>query len=192
MAFTLPKLPYAMDALLPYISKETMEFHYGKHHQSYVQKLNELTEGKPESKRSLEEIILSSSGDVFNNAAQIWNHSFYWNCLLPHGAGEPKGVIADAIYRNFGSFAVFKQKFNDASMALFGSGWSWLVKTPDGGLEIVQTKDAGNPLVDGKKPLLVCDLWEHAYYIDYRNVRLKYIEAFWNLANWEFVESCFI
>lgn len=192
MSFVLPKLPYAIDALNPYISRETMEFHYGKHHQAYVNKLNELVQGKPESKMTLENIILSSSGAMFNNAAQIWNHTFYWNCLSPAGGGEPKGNIADAINRNFGSFSLFKQKFTDASTTLFGSGWSWLVKNPDGKLEIIQTKDAGNPLTDGKKPLLTCDVWEHAYYLDYQNKRKDYCEAvFDHLINWDFAEEQF-
>lgn len=187
--FALSQLPYTMDALEPHISRETLEFHYGKHHQGYVNKLNELVQGKPESKMTLEEIILSSSGAVFNSAAQIWNHEFYWNCLSPIGGGTPKGIVAEAIQRNFGSYESFRQKFTDSSVSLFGSGWTWLIQTKDGRLEIVQTKDAANPMVEGKKPLLTCDVWEHAYYIDYRNARAKYVEAFWSLINWQFVEN---
>ncbi|MFZ5802632.1 MAG: superoxide dismutase [Candidatus Omnitrophota bacterium] len=189
MAFELPRLPYATDALVPHLSKETLEFHYGKHHQAYVTKLNALTEGKPEAKRSLEEIVLSSSGPVFNNAAQVWNHTFYWQCLRPQGGGEPRGAIGEAIKKQFGSFADFKQKFSDAAANLFGSGWAWLVKNPAGALEIVQTSNAANPMTTKLKPILTCDVWEHAYYIDYRNLRPKYIESFWNLVNWDFAES---
>ncbi len=189
MSFELPKLPYALDALAPHISKETLEYHYGKHHNAYVTKLNGLVEGKPEAQKSLEEIITSTSGPVFNNAAQVWNHTFYWNCLAPKGGGEPKGAIAEAIKKSFQSFDAFKQKFTDASVNLFGSGWTWLVKKEDGTLAIVQTQNAGNPLTQKQKPLLTCDVWEHAYYIDYRNLRPKYVETFWNLVNWEFVEK---
>ncbi len=189
MAFSLPKLPYELDALSPHISKETLEYHYGKHHQAYVTKLNQLTEGKPEANKSLEEIILSSSGPVFNNAAQVWNHTFYWNCLSPRGGGQPKGATASAIQKAFGSFEDFKTKFSDQAVTLFGSGWAWLAKNQDGSIAIVQTKDADNPLTKKQVPLLTCDVWEHAYYIDYRNARPKYVEAFWNLVNWEFVEG---
>ena len=189
MSFTLPKLPYEMDALAPHISKETLEFHYGKHHQTYVTKLNAAVEGKPEASKSLEELVVTSQGGVFNNAAQIWNHSFYWNCLSPNGGGEPKGALADAIKKDFGSFDDFKKQFTEKSVTLFGSGWAWLAKNADGSIAIVQTKDAGNPLTSKQTPILTCDVWEHAYYIDYRNARPKYLDAFWNLVNWEFVES---
>ncbi|HAK94928.1 MAG TPA: superoxide dismutase [Fe] [Planctomycetes bacterium] len=186
--FTLPKLPYAMDALAPRISKETLEFHHGKHHQAYVTKLNGLVEGTPEAKKSLEELIETATGPVFNNAAQVWNHTFYWSCLSPHGGGAPKGRIGEAIQNSFGSFDGFKQKFTEAAVNLFGSGWAWLASNENGALEIVQGKDADNPLRVNKTPILTCDVWEHAYYIDYRNARAKYVEAFWDLVNWDFVE----
>ena len=189
MSFELPKLPYEMDVLAPHISKETLEYHYGKHHNAYVTKLNELTEGKPEADQSLDDLIRSASGVLFNQAAQVWNHTFYWNCLSPNGGGEPGGALADAIKTNFESFEKFKEDFTKASVTLFGSGWAWLVKNDDGALSIVQTKDAGNPLTDGQTPILTCDVWEHAYYVDYRNARPKYVDAFWSLVNWEFVES---
>ncbi|MCA9395795.1 MAG: superoxide dismutase [Fe] [Candidatus Omnitrophica bacterium] len=186
MSFSLPKLPYEMDALNPHISKETLEYHYGKHHQAYVDKLNAAVEGKSEASKSLEEIVISSEGGLFNNAAQVWNHTFYWNCLSPNGGGAPQGTIKEAIDQSFGSFEEFKKTFTDKSVTLFGSGWAWLVKNKDGKLEIVQTKDAGCPLTSGQKPVLTCDVWEHAYYVDYRNARPKYVDAFWNLVNWEF------
>jgi Fe-Mn family superoxide dismutase len=189
MSFTLPKLPYAMDALKPHISAETLEYHYGKHHQTYVNNLNGLTEGKPEASMSLEEIIKKSSGGLFNNAAQIYNHTFYWNCLAPNAGGEAKGPVADAIKKSFGDFASFKEKFTAASVTLFGSGWAWLVKNADGSIAIEQTSNAGCPLTKDQTPLLTCDVWEHAYYIDYRNLRPKYVEAFWNLVNWDFVNQ---
>lgn len=189
MSFSLPKLPYEPDALQPHISRETLEFHYGKHHNAYVTKLNGLVEGKPEERKSIEEIVLSSSGGVFNNAAQVWNHSFYWHCLSPNGGGEPSGQMAEALKQAFGSVDDFKKQFSDKAATLFGSGWAWLVKQQDGKLAIVQTANAGNPLTDGQTPVLTCDVWEHAYYIDYRNARPKYIDAFWNLVNWEFVEG---
>lgn len=189
MAVKLPELPYAMDALSPHISKETLEFHYGKHHSTYVTKLNAAIESGEFANASLEEIVLKSDGGVFNNAAQIWNHSFYWNCLAPNAGGEPKGAIADAINQSFGSFEKFREEFTNKAVTLFGSGWAWLVKKDDGSLAIEQTGNAGCPLTSGLKPLLTCDVWEHAYYIDYRNARPKYLDAFWNLVNWEFVES---
>ncbi len=190
MAFELPALPYAMDALAPHISKETLEFHYGKHHKTYVDKLNGFLPGSKHEKQSLEEIILSKpEPKFFNNAAQVWNHTFYWNCLAPKAGGEPRGAMGDAIKSAFGSFADFKTKFSDASVNLFGSGWAWLVKKKDGSLAIAQTKDADCPMTAGDKALMTCDVWEHAYYIDYRNARPKYVEAFWNLVNWDFVEK---
>ncbi|ADE15360.1 Superoxide dismutase [Nitrosococcus halophilus Nc 4] len=187
MSHRLPELPYAMNALEPHISQETLEYHYGKHHQTYVDKLNGLVPGTEFENASLEEIITKASGAIFNNGAQIWNHTFYWNCLAPQGGEEPNGALMDAIRENFGSFADFKEKFSQSAITLFGSGWAWLVKNPDGSLDIVGTSNAGNPLTEGKTPLLTCDVWEHAYYIDYRNARPKYLEAFWNLANWDFV-----
>ena len=189
MAFTLPELPYAMDALSPHISAETLEFHYGKHHNAYVTNLNKLVEGTANAEKTLEEIIKSSDGGLFNNAAQVWNHSFYWNCLSPNGGGEPAAKLADEINKAFGSFAEFKEKFSTAAATQFGSGWAWLVQKSDGSLDIVKTANAGCPLTDGVKPLLTCDVWEHAYYVDYRNARPKYVEAFWNLVNWDFVSS---
>ena len=190
MSVKLPDLPYEVDALNPHISKETLEYHYGKHHKAYVDKLNAAIEGGKYEKMSLDDIVRESKGEakVFNNAAQTWNHTFYWNCLSPNGGGEPSGAIAAAIKNSFGSFGTFKEQFSDKSATLFGSGWAWVVKDGDK-LSIVQTKDADNPLTDGKTPILTCDVWEHAYYIDYRNARPKYVEAFWNVINWEFVEK---
>lgn len=187
MAIELPALPYAIDALAPHISQETLEFHHGKHHKTYVDKLNGMIPGTEFEGKDLEEIIKSSSGPVFNNAAQIWNHTFYWNCLSPNGGGEPSGAVADAINAAFGSFAEFQSQFNDKAVNNFGSSWTWLVKNTDGSLEIVNTSNAGTPMTDGKTALLTVDLWEHAYYIDFRNARPKYLEAFWQLVNWDFV-----
>ena len=189
MAITLPELPFAMDALSPHISAETLEFHYGKHHNAYVTNLNGMIEGTPLAEKSLEEIVKSSEGGVFNNAAQVWNHSFYWNCLSPNGGGEPSGALSDAINKAFGSFDKFKEEFSKAAATQFGSGWAWLVKKADGSLAITQTSNAGCPLTEGVTPLMTCDVWEHAYYVDYRNARPKYIEAFWSLVNWDFVAS---
>jgi len=182
----LPEPPFPENALEPHISAETIKYHYGKHHASYVDKLNKLITDTEFETASLEEIINKATGGIFNNAAQVWNHTFYWNCLGPDG-GQPKGRLADAIDDTFGGFADFKERFSDAAAGHFGSGWTWLVKNSDGGLEIVSTSNAANPLTDGKQPLLTCDVWEHAYYIDYRNARAKYIDAFWNLVNWDFV-----
>ena len=191
MAFELPPLPYELNALEPYISKETLEFHYGKHHQTYVNNLNNLVPGTEFEGLSLEEIITKASGGIFNNAAQIWNHTFYWNGLKPNGGGEPNGDLAGAINRAFGSFAEFKEAFTKSAVTLFGSGWAWLVKNSDGTLEIVNTSNAGNPLTENKTPLLTCDVWEHAYYIDTRNARPKYVENFWQIVNWDFVANNF-
>jgi len=193
MAFTLPPLPFAQDALVPHISKETLEYHYGKHHNAYVVKLNSLLEGSPDANKSLEEVIKSAApGPVFNNAAQVWNHTFYWNCLSPNGGGEPTGALADAIKKSFGSFADFKTKFTDSAINNFGSSWTWLVKKSDGSVAIANTWNAGTPLTDPSvKALLTVDLWEHAYYIDYRNLRPKYMEGFWALANWDFASQNF-
>jgi len=186
MAFTLPPLPYAKDALAPHISAETLDFHYGKHHQAYVTNLNKLVEGKPEEKKSLEEIILSSDGGTFNNAAQIWNHTFYWSSMKPHGGGQPTGDLLAAITRDFGSFDKFKEDFTTAATTQFGSGWAWLV-LKSGKLSVTKTGNADLPLKHGQKALLTIDVWEHAYYIDYRNARPKYIETFLtSLANWDF------
>lgn len=189
MTHKLPDLPYAMDALKPHISPETLEFHYGKHHQAYVTNLNNLIPGTAHAEQSLEDIITSAEGGIFNNAAQIWNHTFYWNSLSPNGGGSPSGDIATAIDKSFGSFDSFKEQFTKAAATLFGSGWAWLVQKHDGSLAIIQTSNAECPLTDGVKPLLTCDVWEHAYYIDYRNARPKYIESWWNLVNWDFANS---
>ena len=190
MEHKLPALPYAMDALAPVISKETLEYHYGKHHAAYVANLNKLIPGTEFENLPLEEIVRKSpAGGIFNNAAQIWNHSFYWQGLAPESGGEPVGVVADAINKEFGSFAQFKEQFTKAAVTTFGSGWAWLVKNKDGKLIIESTSNAGTPLKDGRKPLLTCDVWEHAYYIDYRNNRAGYVEAFWKLVNWKFVEQ---
>jgi len=187
MEHKLPELPYRKDALAPHISAETIEYHYGKHHKAYVDNINRLIPGTEFEKMSLEDIIQKSSGGIFNNAAQIWNHTFYWNCLSPTGGGEPTGELANALNKQFQSFAQFKEKFTNAAATLFGSGWAWLVKNSDGSLSIEAMSNAGTPLKDGRKALLTCDVWEHAYYIDYRNARASYLEAFWKLVNWEFV-----
>ena len=191
MAHELPALPYANDALAPTISAETIEYHYGKHHQTYVTNLNNLAPGTEFENASLEDIIMKASGGIFNNAAQVWNHTFYWNCLSPNGGGAPSGALADAINSAFGSFDEFKQKFSTSAATNFGSGWTWLVKNSDGGVEIVNTSNAANPMTDGKTPLLTVDVWEHAYYIDYRNARPKYLESIWGIINWDFVARNF-
>ena len=191
MAHELPALPYANDALAPTISAETIEYHYGKHHQTYVTNLNNLVPGTEFENASLEDIIMKASGGIFNNAAQVWNHSFYWNCLSPNGGGAPSGALADAINSAFGSFDEFKQKLSTSAATNFGSGWTWLVKNSDGGVEIVNTSNAANPMTDGKTPLLTVDVWEHAYYIDYRNARPKYLESIWGIINWDFVARNF-
>jgi Fe-Mn family superoxide dismutase len=189
VAFTLPELPYSKDALAPHISAETLEYHHGKHHKAYVDNLNKLLDGKPEANKSLEEVIMSSDGKVFNNAAQIWNHTFYWNSMSPKGGGAPSGKLADAINKAFGSFDKFKEEFSKSAAGNFGSGWTWLVQRPDGSLGIVNTSNAATPITGSDKPLFTTDVWEHAYYIDYRNARPKYVEAFWNLVNWDFATS---
>ena len=191
MAFELPALPYDRTALEPHISAETLDFHHGKHHNTYVQKLNGLIEGTEFAGKSLEDIIKTSSGGVFNNAAQIWNHTFYWNSLSPNGGGEPTGAVADAINAAFGSFEAFKTKFNDMAVNNFGSSWTWLVKKADGSLDIVNTSNAATPITEGLTPLVTVDLWEHAYYIDYRNVRPDYLKGFWALVNWNFANENF-
>jgi Fe-Mn family superoxide dismutase len=191
MAFELPALPYAKNALAPVISEETIEFHYGKHHQTYVTNLNKLIAGTEFEKLSLEEIIRKASGGVFNNAAQVWNHTFFWKCMSPKAGGEPKAQLADSLRQKFGSFEEFRKKFVEAAVTQFGSGWAWLVKNADGSLSIEQTSNAGNPLTAGKSPLLTCDVWEHAYYIDFRNRRADFVEAFFKLIDWRFVEQNF-
>ncbi|MEM7180906.1 MAG: Fe-Mn family superoxide dismutase [Spirochaetota bacterium] len=190
MEHQLPELPYAKDALAPHISAETLDYHHGKHHNAYVTKLNGMIKGTEFENASLEDIIKKApAGGLFNNAAQVWNHTFYWNSLSPNGGGEPSGKIAEAIQKNFGSFADFKEKFSAVAAGTFGSGWAWLVKNSDGSLEIVSTSNAETALAEGKTPILTCDVWEHAYYVDYRNSRPKYIEAFWSLVNWKFAEE---
>ena len=189
MTFELPKLPYPNDALAPHVSVETLEFHHGKHHQAYVTNLNNLVPGTEWEGKGLEEIIAGADGGVFNNAAQVWNHTFYWSSLAAEGGGAPSGALLEAIDDAFGSFAGFKEQFSKAAVSHFGSGWAWLVKDSAGKLSIETTANAGCPLTEGKTPLLVCDVWEHAYYVDYRNARPKYVEAFWNLVNWEFVAA---
>ena len=192
MSYELPALPYAQDALAPHISAETLEFHYGKHHQTYVTNLNNLVPGTEFEGLSLEDIICKApAGGIFNNAAQIWNHTFYWNSLSPKGGGAPTSALADAINSAFGSFDEFKAKFATSAATNFGSGWTWLVKNADGSVAIANTSNAGCPLTDGVTPLMTCDVWEHAYYIDYRNARPKYLESFWNLTNWEFASANF-
>lgn len=189
MQHTLPALPYSNDALVPHISPETIEFHYGKHHQAYVTKLNDLIKGTEFENMSLEDIVMKSAGGIFNNAAQVWNHTFYWNCLGPKKGGNPTGAIADKINAKWGSFDSFKQEFTNSAATNFGSGWTWLVTNANGELEIVNTSNAANPMTEGKKPIMTVDVWEHAYYVDYRNARPKYLEAFWALVNWDFVNS---
>ena len=185
MTHTLPELPYAKDALAPHISAETIDYHYGKHHQTYVTNLNNLIKGTEFENASLEDIIMKSSGGLFNNAAQVWNHTFYWNGLSPNGGGEPTGDLAKAINDTFGSFDAFKEKFTQTAITTFGSGWAWLVKNEDGSLALVSTSNAATPMTSGQTAILTCDVWEHAYYVDYRNARPKYVEAFWQLVDWE-------
>lgn len=193
MAFTLPELPYAKDALSPYISSEGFDYHHGKHHATYVTKLNELTQGTDMESMSLEDIILHADKEkktpLFNNSAQHWNHSFFWNCLSPNGGGNPTGKIAELIDRDFGSFDAFKEKFTTTATTLFGSGWAWLTSDENGKLEIIGLPNAGLPLTHGKTALLTLDVWEHAYYIDHRNARPKFIEGFWKHVNWDFANS---
>lgn len=191
MKFELPDLPYAKDALEPYISKETLEYHHGKHHKAYVEKLNKLIEGTPFENRSVVDIIQQSSGDIFNNAAQVWNHTFYWHCMSPQTGQQPQGKLFDKIKGEFGSFDEFKKRFAEAAIANFGSGWTWLVKNSNNTLSIVNTDDADTPIRTEGNPILTCDVWEHAYYIDYRNARAKYVDAFWNVVNWQFVQENF-
>jgi len=188
MERTLPPLPYPIDALAPAYSKETLEFHHGKHHKAYVDKLNELQKGTEFENMELEAIIKKAQGGIFNQAAQIWNHTFFWNCMKPHGGGEPQGALAQAIQKKWGSFADFRKAFAASAAGNFGSGWTWLVRKADGSLDIVNTSNAGNPMTAGDKPLMTVDVWEHAYYIDYRNARPKFVDAFFDkLVNWDFV-----
>jgi len=192
MTFELPPLPYELNALEPHISQETLEYHYGKHHQAYVTNLNNLVPGTAFESQSLDDIIKSATGGIFNNAAQIWNHSFYWHSLSPSGGGEPTGAIGDAINTQYGSFTAFKEAFSKAAVTLFGSGWAWLVKKGDGSLGIIQTQNADTPISGTEhKPLITCDVWEHAYYIDTRNARPKYVNNFWQLINWDFANKNF-
>ncbi len=188
--FKLPQLPYAQNSLAPHISAETLHYHHDKHHAAYVKKLNELVHGTKYADMSLEEVIRTSGeGPLFNNAAQHWNHSFYWKCMSPQGGGEPSGPLADRIRKHFGDFATFKKRFAEAAMGQFGSGWAWLVRQPDGSLTVEKTSNADLPLARGGHALLTCDVWEHAYYIDYRNERAKYVDEFWQVVNWEWVAS---
>ena len=189
MAIELPPLPYDRAALEPHISGETLDFHYGKHHKAYVDNLNKMIEGTEFADMPLEQIIRKSQGAMFNNAAQVWNHTFYWNCMKPAGGGEPSGKLLEAINKAFGDFAKFKEQFSDNAVKTFGSGWGWLVQRPDGSVALVSTSNAATPLTGEDTALLTCDVWEHAYYIDYRNARPKYVESFWNLVNWDFVAS---
>jgi Fe-Mn family superoxide dismutase len=192
MPFELPVLPFAEDALEPYISKETINYHYGKHHATYVNKLNDLVPGSRFENASLETIIKEAEGGIYNNGAQVWNHSFYWNCLSAEGGGAPFGKLGEAIDRDFGSFSQFKEQFSQAAATLFGSGWAWLVSDRAGNLSIVQESNAGNPMRKGLSPLLTCDVWEHAYYIDKRNSRPAYIDDFWKLVNWKAAEAYYL
>jgi len=191
MSIELPPLPYSNDALCPHISTETIEYHYGKHHKAYVDKANDMIKGTEFENKTLEDIIKTSSGALFNNAAQVWNHSFYWNCLSSEGGGEPTGPLATQITADFGSFNKFKEEFTQAAITCFGSGWAWLVKKNNGKLAVTSTSNAATPLTTDDKPLMTCDVWEHAYYIDYRNARPKYLETFWKLVNWNFVAKNF-
>jgi len=188
MALTLPDLPYARDALEPHMSAETLDYHHGKHHKTYVDTANNLISGTEYEQMPLEEIIVKSSGKLFNQTAQIWNHSFFWHCLTPNQT-QPGKKLTDALVKEFGGIEDFKKLFSETAIGTFGSGWGWLVKKPDGSLAVTSTSNAGTPLTDGDRALLTCDVWEHAYYIDHRNARPKYLEAFWQLVNWEFVEQ---
>lgn len=189
MAFELPKLPYELDALKPVIDKQTMEFHYGKHHQAYVNNLNNLVPGTKWENASLEEIIKTADGGIFNNGAQVWNHTFYFMSFAPDGGGEPQGNLSAAIISNFGSVSEFKEQFTKAAATLFGSGWAWLVKKANGKLEILQESNAGNPIKQNLTPILTCDVWEHAYYLGYQNRRPDYIKDFWSILNWEVISK---
>lgn len=187
MTFTLPQLPYAKNALAPHISEETLDYHYGKHHQAYVNNLNKLIVDTEFANMNLEEIIKKSKGGIFNNAAQVWNHTFYWHCMDPKGGGEPTGKLADEINSTFGSFEKFKEQFTQTAIATFGSGWAWLAQESEGQLKIISTSNAQTPMTENLQALMTCDVWEHAYYIDYRNARPEYLSAFWNVVNWDFI-----
>ncbi len=191
MPFQQPGLPYALDALAPFLSEEQMHFHYNKHHASYFTNLNKLVEGTPQADMSLRDLVIASEGGVFNNAAQAWNHTFFWNCMAPGGGGEPQGELAEAIQRDFGSFAEFREQFSNAAVTLFASGWAWLAKDAEGKLVITQGSNADVPLKHQMEPLMTVDVWEHAYYVDYRNLRAKFVEGFWDVANWDFVQKTF-
>jgi len=191
MTFQQPPLPFEMNAMKPFLSEEQLKYHYGKHHAAYFKNLNGLVEGKPEAGMSLREVVVQSTGPVFNNAAQAWNHSFYWDCLSPQGGGEPQGELAAALQRDFGSLAAFQKAMSEAAVKLFGSGWAWLAADPAGKLEIMPLGNADTPLKHDKEPVLTIDVWEHAYYIDFRNERPKYVEAFWKAANWNFAGKCY-
>ncbi len=191
MEHKLPELPYAKNALLPYISVETLEIHHGKHHNAYVTNLNKLIVGTEFENLTLEEIVKKSSGGIFNNAAQVWNHTFYWKCLRAPGGAGPSGALLEAINKSFGSFDSFKEKFSQTAITTFGSGWAWLVKGANGSLTLESTSNAGTPLQQGKNAILTCDVWEHAYYIDKKNLRPAYVEDFWKLVNWDFVAANF-
>jgi Fe-Mn family superoxide dismutase len=188
-AHRLPELPYPLNALEPHLSERTLSYHYGKHHAAYVEKLNKAVEGTGFEDKTLEETVATADGAMFNNAAQAWNHAFYWQCLSPNGGGDPAESLSEAIRRNFGSLDEFRKRFTEAATSLFGSGWTWLVANPDGTLEIVNTGNADTPVRRGQTPLLTCDVWEHAYYLDYQNARPDYLRAFWNLVNWDFVSE---
>lgn len=191
MSFELPELPFAKDALAPHISAETFDYHHGKHHQAYVTNLNNLIVDTDNADKTLEELIMTTDGGLFNNAAQVWNHTFYWNCMSPNGGGDATGAIGDAINAKWGSFEAFKDEFSKTAIGNFGSGWTWLVKNTDGSIEIFNTANAGCPLTSDKTPLLTIDVWEHAYYVDYRNARPSYVDMFWNIVNWDFVNQNF-
>jgi Fe-Mn family superoxide dismutase len=191
MAFELPRLSYRLNALIPHISEETLEYHYGKHHMAYVNNLNGLLPGTEFEKADLETIIKKAEGGIFNNAAQVWNHTFYFESFSKNGKRKPEGKLADAIIKTFGSFDSFKEQFTKAAVTLFGSGWAWLVKNEDGNLQIIQESNAGNPMRKGLKPLLTCDVWEHAYYIDYRNRRPDYLKSFWEIIDWDIISKRF-
>ena len=191
MAYQLPKLPYALDALEPHIDATTISIHYGKHHQTYADNLNKLVPGTEFADASLEQIMLKAQGPIFNNAAQVWNHTFYWDGMKPNGGGEPKGELLAAIEKSFGNFTGFKEQLSKTSVTQFGSGWGWLVKKKDGALAVVQTGNAANPLTAGDVPLLTCDVWEHAYYLKYQNRRADYVGSWWNVINWDAVAARF-
>lgn len=191
MTFKRPKLPYDLNALDPFVSEEQMDYHYNKHHEAYFKKLNSLVDGKPESEMDLKTLVIKSQGPIFNNAAQAWNHSFFWECMNPSGGGKPKGQVLKALEKDFGSVEAFKKELSEKAAALFGSGWAWLAKDASGKLEIMPLSNADTPLKHGKTPILTLDVWEHAYYIDYRNERPRFIEKFWDVIHWDFVEKCF-